>query len=86
MLPQFVLYCYKVSLVLKRQFVLQEGDFINILCLEDNYKIWILSALPLLHFTPFTPYLIMRPIRIIKGEALGLFTGISRVQDSCKRI
>lgn len=85
MLPQFVLYCYKVSLVLKRQFVLQEGDFINIQCLED-YKIWILSALPLFHFILFTPYLIMRPIRIIKGEALGLFTGISRVQDSCKRI
>ena len=85
MLSQFVLYCYKVSLVLKRQFVLQEGDFINIQCLEDC-KIWILSALPLLHFTLFTPYLIMRPIRIIKGEALGLFTGISRVQDSCKRI
>ena len=85
MLPQFVLYCCKVSLVLKRQFVLQEGDFINIQCLED-YKIWILSALPLLHFTLFTPYLIMRPIRIIKGEALGLFTGISRVEDSCKRI
>ena len=65
--------------------LLQEGDFINIQCLED-YKIWILSALPLLHFILFTPYLIMRPIRIIKGEALGLFTGISRVEDSCKRI
>ena len=85
MLPQFVLYCYKMPLVLKRQFVLQEGDFINIQCLDD-YKKWILSALPLLHFTLFTPYLIMRPIRIIKGEALGLFTGISWVQDSCKRI
>ena len=85
MLPQVVLYCYKMSLVLKRQFVLQEGDFINIQCLE-YYKIWILSALPLLHFTLFTPYLIMRPVRIIKGEVLGLFTGISRVQDSCKRI
>lgn len=64
--------------------MLQEGDFINIQCLED-YKIWILSVLPLFHFL-FTAYLIMRPIRIIKGEALGLFTGISRVQDSCKRI
>ena len=64
--------------------MLQEGDFINIQCLED-YKIWILSVLPLFHFL-FTPYLIMRPIRIIKGEALGLFTGTSRVQDSCKRI
>lgn len=48
MVPQFVLYCYKVSLVLKRQFVLQEGDFINIQCLED-YKIWIL-----MHFTTTT--------------------------------
>lgn len=41
MLPQFVLYCYKLSLVLKRQFVVQEGGFINIQCLKD-YKIWIL--------------------------------------------
>lgn len=50
MVPQFVLYCYKVSLVLKRQFVLQESDFINIQCLED-YKIWIL-----MHFSPASLY------------------------------